>query len=431
MSNSSIITFFLLFLLIQEHNFQSKATAKFITTEKEHFMLNGSPFYANGFNAYWLMYVACDPSQRYKITSAFQEAKEHGLIIARTWAFGDAGYFALQYSPGSYNEQMFQGLDFVIYEAGNYGIKLILSLVNNYESLGGKNKYVDWARKQGQNVISDDDFYTNSVAKGYYKNHIKIYPSYISFWLLGIGIFTKAPLKFGAVLTRQNTMTGIAYKDDPTIMAWELINEPRCPTDPSGLTIQAWIAEMAFYLKSIDNNHLLEIGLEGFYGQSDAHKQQDNPNFQVGTDFINNNLIQEVDFATIHSYPDIWLTNQSDEEQLLFLKQWLNSHIQDAQTILKKPLLIAEFGKSRKDTGYTTNKRDELFNTVYSEIYSSATTSGAASGGLFWQLLTQGMNNFRDGYEIIFSESPSTASLIAEQSQNLNNIRKMHEDDGY
>lgn len=63
---------------------------------------------------------------------------------------------------------------------------------------------------------------------------------------------------------------------------------------------------MASYLKSIDTNHLLEAGLEGFYGQSDAHKQQNNPHFQVGTDFILNNQIPHIDFATVHSYPDQW-----------------------------------------------------------------------------------------------------------------------------
>lgn len=80
----------------------------FITTNGVHFMLKGSPFYGNGFNAYWLMYVASDPSQRYKISIAFQQARNHGLSVARTWAFSDGGYSPLQFSPGSYNEQMFK-----------------------------------------------------------------------------------------------------------------------------------------------------------------------------------------------------------------------------------------------------------------------------------------------------------------------------------
>ncbi|WVZ83719.1 hypothetical protein U9M48_030839 [Paspalum notatum var. saurae] len=42
-----------------------------------------------------------------------------------------------------------------------------------------------------------------------------------------------------AVLTRINTITNDAYMDDPTILAWELINEPRCHSDPSGNTLQA------------------------------------------------------------------------------------------------------------------------------------------------------------------------------------------------
>ncbi|KAL2346312.1 hypothetical protein Fmac_000312 [Flemingia macrophylla] len=394
-----LLVFLVLCVTLEKGSNVVEADSGFVKTRGVQLMLNGSPYYANGFNAYWLMYVASDPSQRYKVSSAFQEASNHGLNIARTWAFSDAGYSPLQYSPGSYNEQMFQGLDFAIAEARKYGIKLVLSLVNNYENMGGKKQYVEWARSQGQSINSEDDFFTNPVVKGYYKNHIK------------------------AVLTRRNSINGVAYKDDTTIMAWELMNEVRCPSDQSGKTVQAWITEMASYLKSIDGNHLLEAGLEGFYGQS---KPESNPNFNVGTDFIANNQISGIDFATVHSYPDQWLSSSGYEDQMTFLERWLNEHIQDAQNTLHKPLLFAEFGISSKSYGGSSTPRDRLFNTVYSAIYSSASRGGAAAGGLFWQLLAEGMDSLRDGYEVVLGESPSTATLIAQESQKLNKIRKMY-----
>ncbi|KAK8465337.1 hypothetical protein PHAVU_009G059700 [Phaseolus vulgaris] len=397
-----LLVFFVLCVAVEQSKVlkvEADDGGAFVKTRGVQLILNGSPYYANGFNAYWLMYIASDPSQRNKVSSAFQQASNHGLNIARTWAFSDGGYNPLQYSPGSYNEQVFQGLDFAIAEARKYGMKLVLSLVNNYENMGGKKQYVEWARSQGQSISSEDDFFTNPVAKGFYKNHIK------------------------AVLTRRNSITGIAYKDDPTIMAWELMNEIRCPSDQSGKTVQAWISEMASYLKSIDGNHLLEAGLEGFYGQS---KPQSNPNFNVGTDFIANNQIPGIDFATVHSYPDQWLSSSGYEEQISFLGRWVDEHIQDAQNTLHKPVLFAEFGISTKSFGGNSSPRDRLFNTVYSAIYSSASSGGAAVGGLFWQLLAQGMDYFRDGYEVVLDESPSTASLIAQESQKLNHIRKMY-----
>ncbi|KAJ6398411.1 hypothetical protein OIU77_019252 [Salix suchowensis] len=331
-------------------HFQVEAGDGFIRTRGVHFLLNGSPYYANGFNAYWLMYTASDPSQRPKVSAAFREAASHGLTVARTWAFSDGGYRPLQYSPGYYNEQMFKGLDFVIAEARSYGIKLILSFANNYDSFGGKQQYVNWARSRGQYLSSDDDFFRHPVVKGYFKNHIK------------------------TVLYRYNSFTGIHYKDDPTIMAWELMNEPRCTSDPSGRTIQAWIAEMASFSMRI---------------------------------------------------PDQWLSSSNDQNQLSFLNNWLDTHIQDAQNILRKPILIAEFGKSWKDPGFSAYQRDLLFNTVYYKIYSSAKRGGAAAGGLFWQLLTEGMDNFRDGYEIILGQPSSTANVIAQQAHKLYQIRKI------
>lgn len=100
----------LLSILIHQQCFHIHVEAGdgFIRTRGVHFLLNGNPYYANGFNAYWLMYMASDPSQRSKVSAVFSEASRHGLTVARTWAFNDGGYRALQYSPGSYNEQAFK-----------------------------------------------------------------------------------------------------------------------------------------------------------------------------------------------------------------------------------------------------------------------------------------------------------------------------------
>lgn len=119
------------------------------------------------------------------------------------------------------------------------------------------------------------------------------------------------------------------------------------------------------------------------------------------------------------------LSSSNDQAQLSFLNNWLSSHIQDAQYILRKPLLFTEFGKSWKDPGFSTYQRDLLFNTVYYKIYSSAKRGGAASGGLFWQLLTEGMDSFRDGYEIVLSQSSSTANVIAQHSHKLYQLRRI------
>lgn len=111
------------------------------------------------------------------------------------------------------------------------------------------------------------------------------------------------------VLNRVNTVTNVTYKEDPTIFAWELMNEPRCPSDPSGDKLQSWIQEMAVYVKSIDPLHLLEIGSEGFYGPSSPDRQRFNPNSfaeQAGTDFVRNHRALGIDFASAHLYPDAW-----------------------------------------------------------------------------------------------------------------------------
>lgn len=54
------------------------------------------------------------------------------------------------------------------------------------------------------------DFYTSETIVGWYLNNVQ------------------------RIVTRVNAFTGIAYKDDPAIFAWDLINEPHAPGDETG-----------------------------------------------------------------------------------------------------------------------------------------------------------------------------------------------------
>ena len=67
------------------------------------------------------------------------------------------------------------------------------------------------------------------------------------------------------------------HRDDPTILAWELANEPRCEGDYSGSILQDWLETSAEFMKSIDPKHLLTVGLEGFLGSSTPGKWPGSP----------------------------------------------------------------------------------------------------------------------------------------------------------
>lgn len=72
---------------------------------------------------------------------------------------------------------------------------------------------------------------------------------------------------------------------------------------------QDWIDEMTGFIKSIDDKHLLTVGLEGFYGPNSPKRLTVNPEMwpsELGTDFVRNSNSSNIDFASVHIYPDHW-----------------------------------------------------------------------------------------------------------------------------
>ncbi|XP_058210996.1 mannan endo-1,4-beta-mannosidase 6-like isoform X1 [Rhododendron vialii] len=310
-----------------------------VQTKGTQFVVNGQPFYVNGFNTYWLMEFAVDQSTRGKVNEVFQQASSVGLTVCRTWAFNDGQGQALQKSPSVYDEEVFK-----------------------------------------------------------------------------------------TVFNRVNTLTNITYKDDPTIFSWELMNEPRCDADPSGDKIQAWIEEMAVYAKSIDPKHLLEIGLEGFYGPSTPNRVQYNPSKYaqlIGTDFIRNHQVLGVDFASAHIYADAWISHTISDSHIPFVKSWMQAHIEDAENALNIPVVFGEFGVSAKDRGYNSSFRDAFIGAVYDTLINSTKKGGSGGGSLLWQLFPEGTDSMDDGYAIVLSKSPSTSNIISLQSTRLETFNSL------
>ncbi|RCV18287.1 hypothetical protein SETIT_3G288300v2 [Setaria italica] len=63
-----------------------------VKTKGSQFVVGDRPFYFNGFNTYWLMMHAVDPSTRGKVTQVFRQAVAVGLTVCQTWAFNDGGH---------------------------------------------------------------------------------------------------------------------------------------------------------------------------------------------------------------------------------------------------------------------------------------------------------------------------------------------------
>ena len=263
-------------------------------------------FYFSGAGQYYLFYKS-----QAMVDEVFEDAQALGIDVIRTWGFCDGVYqegHSFQPLQGVYNEDTFVKMDYTISKAEQCGIRLIIPLVNNWPDFGGMDQYVDWS----PTASTHDDFYTNTYCKGYYKDYVSYF------------------------LNRVNTITGVKYKDDPTIMVWELANEPRCESDTSGDTLYNWINEMAAYIKGIDENHLVATGEEGFYSDGSGWLY----NGSMGVDFLRNSQCEYIDICTFHLYPDIGFFDMTESAALT----WIGEHVEDAHSIIGKPIYLGEFG---------------------------------------------------------------------------------------
>ncbi len=239
----------------------------FVVRDGADFSLDGEPFFYVGYNAYDLPFkypsTLASPqktvvytttgerlyevqksgttlSPRQLVDREIIEAKKLGMNVVRTWAFnndlGDAhSYYTAAWG---FNEAQFKNLDYVMESARKHHVKVILTLQNYWQDYGG---IAAVAKRFGLNKL---EYFSDPRCKQSFRD-------FVSF-----------------LAKRTNSVNGRTYRDDPTLFAWELMNEPRMdknddPTsdqhlfDPTGAKLGAWMNEMSSFIKSVDPKHLV------------------------------------------------------------------------------------------------------------------------------------------------------------------------------
>jgi mannan endo-1,4-beta-mannosidase len=127
-------------------------------------------------------------------------------------------------------------------------------------------------------------------------------PAYMKYYNLNSGNNSAWYTSPAAQTQYQNYINAVVsrYRNSTTILGWELANEPRCKACSTNV-ITEWATKTSRFIKSIDPNHLIAMGDEGF-GLPDEKSYP--YSFAEGVDFVKNLAIPDLDFGTLHLYPE-------------------------------------------------------------------------------------------------------------------------------
>ena len=167
------------------------------------------------------------------------------------------------------------------------------------------------------------------------------------------------------------------YRDDPTILAWQLLNEAavvsssgRCSPSASG-TLKHFAQDMARLVKGIDPHHLLSLGSWGLVDCGLA-----------GSAYQDVHSVAGIDFCEVHDYsgPSSALTTSLQ----LRLRQC---------RALGKPLFVGEIGIKLQDAGSPAKRAAAI------RAKLSAQFAAGVAGALIWDWANADQSAY-SGYEV-------------------------------
>ena len=398
-----------------------------ITQQGVQLIKNGKPYHYIGTNMWYASVLGStgEGGDRERLCRELDYLKSIGATNLRILSGPDAGSDLanpakpyLQSAPGVLNDTILRGLDFVIAELGKRGMEAVIYLNNAWDWSGGYGFYLKecgYGDSPNTNVPGGYSEYVNYCANfSREPKAIEMYYNYIK-----------------AIVSRKNSITGRSYKDEPAIMAWQLCNEPRPFSKENKAAFAQWISGAAALIKSIDPNHLVSTGSEGYIGcEVDMELCR-----EIHAD-------KNIDYLTIHIWPVNWgwaprsNPDSGIDNACIESGKYIAEHIELARQ-LGKPLVIEEFGYSRKDnlsgTGIPTDSRDIFYRYIFGQVKESATGGGVIAGCNFWgwsgsgrprDLVWQPGDNYLcdpphepQGWYSVFDNDTTTIEIIKEYSK--------------
>jgi mannan endo-1,4-beta-mannosidase len=319
---------------------------------------SATPFRGTGSNIYYLQqlltYAQQDHDERLEATvgEVLDDMVCLSLPVARIWGFNDSSdRSSIRTGPHEFHEAGLRGLDQAIWEAKRRGIRLIIPLVNNWTDYGGLPAYAAWATKVDGIVHAHDEFFSDERLRQWWKDYVVL------------------------LANRVNTFTGVAYKDEPTILAWEVANELRCSSCGGVQRLVETVRELAGFLRQTFPRHLIADGGEGFDDDRGSYfgLSNDYPiRGDEGSSFSRLAALDELDLVSYHYYPKSYGLESARDTQL-----WIQRH-QAIATVYGKVAYLGECGFVAPDA-----ERALSYDAWLGHLFEE----NAGPIGLMWQLL--------------------------------------------
>lgn len=406
-----------------------------ITVKGVQFYKGSKPYSYIGAN-YWYgsLLASKRVGDRARLIRELDLMKKNGIDNLRILVGGDGGTYdftvrpALQYEQGKYDEDLLDGLDFLIAEMGKRNMYAVLYLNNNWEWSGGMSQYLEW-NGYGKIPIANIPPNTWPMFMTYTAKFHSCEPCMEAF---------KNHIKF--ILGRTNKYNNKKYTEDTAIMAWQVGNEPRVFTPENEAKFTVWLNDVVDYIDAMDKNHLITTGSEGKAGSND-----DMPTFE------RTHKNPNIDYLTMHIWPKNWGWYKAEEaektfpEALVKANIYIDDHIA-AATRLNRPIIIEEFGLPRAGeslvAGSPVKDRDALYTSFFDRLVKSQQNKQPLAGINFWgfggegkALNTEGKwapgDTFTadppqepQGLNSVFSSDASTLKLVKDYNAILNKCNK-------